>query len=64
MYEAPDSHIKHVVIDRDVVLERKVPMYFTSDQANAVNAAIAADDGHVVFDDGDKNVKEQRMTQI
>ncbi|CAM0136534.1 unnamed protein product [Umbelopsis sp. WA50703] len=63
MYEAPDSHIKHVVIDRDVVLERKDPMYFTADQANAVNAAIGADDGHVIFDD-DKNVKEQRMTQI
>ncbi|KAG2181092.1 hypothetical protein INT43_008674 [Umbelopsis isabellina] len=63
MYEAPDSHIKQVVIDRDVVLERKAPMYFTGDQANAVNAAIAADDGQVVFDD-DKNVKEQRMTQI
>ncbi|KAG2176708.1 hypothetical protein INT44_007372 [Umbelopsis vinacea] len=65
MFEAPDSHIKHVVIDREVVLQRKSPMYFTKDQVDGVTAAIAADDAAVAQNivDDDKNVKVQRMTQ-
>ncbi|CAO3665665.1 unnamed protein product [Umbelopsis ramanniana] len=66
MFEAPDSHIKHVVIDREVVLQRKPPMYFTKDQVDGVTAAVAADDAAVAQNivDDDKNVKVQRMTQI
>lgn len=64
MFEAPDSNIKHVVIDRDVILERKPAMYFTKEQVDSVAAAVAADDRQAVVDD-EKAVKEQqRMTQI
>jgi hypothetical protein len=64
MFEAPDSHIKHIVIDRDVILERKPAMYFTKEQVDSVAAAVTADDRQTVVDD-EKAVKEQqRMTQI
>ncbi|GAB5588422.1 ATP-binding protein [Umbelopsis nana] len=63
MFEAPDSHIKHIVIDRDVVLQRKAPMYFTKDQVASVTSAVEADDHHSVVED-DKSAKQQRMTQI
>lgn len=63
MFEAPDSHIKHIVIDRDVVLQRKAPMYFTKDQVDSVSSAVEADDHHSVVED-DKSAKQQRMTQI
>lgn len=64
MFEAPDSHFKYIVIDRDVILERKPAMYFTKEQVDSVAAAVAADDRQTVVDD-EKAVKEQqRMTQI
>ncbi|CAO3580691.1 unnamed protein product [Absidia cylindrospora] len=45
MFDTPGSHIKQVVIDRDVVDKKKPAFYFNSGQASLGDKVIADDDG-------------------
>ena len=53
MYESPNSHIRHVVIDSKVVSKEKSAVYLTSGQEHIVTRIIAEDDGIDLLKEGE-----------
>ncbi|KAG1145543.1 hypothetical protein G6F37_006848 [Rhizopus arrhizus] len=60
MYDAPESHIKQVIIDSKVVNKKKAPIYLTSEKKQLADKIISEDDGIDLTEDD----TQERMTQI
>ena len=57
MYESPNSHIRHVVIDSKVVSKEKSAIYLTSGQEHIAARIIAEDDGIDLLKEGEDKDK-------
>ncbi|KAI7860980.1 P-loop containing nucleoside triphosphate hydrolase protein [Circinella umbellata] len=62
MYESPNSHIRHVVIDSKVVSKDKSAIYLTHGQEHIARKIIAEDDGIDLLKEEKKQEKEKPST--
>lgn len=61
MYDAPNSSIKHVIVDSKVATKEKPHIYLPASQSHLVDAILAEDD-NTLLSRGDNNNADQTST--